>query len=340
LSDLHAAVGRAIEQGTGLHAFRKNFNALVTKHGWTGWAGEGSKAGHAWRTKVIYQTNMSTSYAAGRWQQLNNPELQKALPYWQYKHNDSVVHPRPLHVSWDGLTLPPDHAFWNAHFPPNGWGCHCRVVPVSKAKFMQAIADGRGPANAPAAGDTSGIDSGFDYAPGARVDTSYRQVVQDKLINYPPAITKALTRDVNRYLNAHEAVPEFVRRVLADKSVTEPLWLGFVENDAALTQVLQRDVRGYLMTIKADVPRHVEDSHGHDGGTQRPAQPEDYRQLVSILNEADSLRPGALSRHKQPTVVAIKAIAGEIFRAVFELQPGKNNRALSLLSFVIKAGGG
>jgi uncharacterized protein with gpF-like domain len=134
LSDLHAAVGRAIEQGTGLHAFRKNFNALVTKHGWTGWAGEGSKAGHAWRTKVIYQTNMSTSYAAGRWQQLNNPELQKALPYWQYKHNDSVVHPRPLHVSWDGLTLPPDHAFWNAHFPPNGWGCHCRVVPVSKAK--------------------------------------------------------------------------------------------------------------------------------------------------------------------------------------------------------------
>lgn len=37
--------------------------------------GENSPAGVAWRTKVIYQTNMTTSYAAGRYQELTDPEF-------------------------------------------------------------------------------------------------------------------------------------------------------------------------------------------------------------------------------------------------------------------------
>lgn len=200
LADLHGAVAKAIADGTGLEAFRKDFVQIVNRHGWSGWTGEGSQAGHAWRTKVIYQTNMATSYAAGRWQQLNNPELQKVLPYWQYHHNDSVFTPRPLHVSWDGLTLPSNHPFWKTHFPPNGWGCQCRVVPVAKAAFMQAVAAGRGPADAPAAYDVDGIDHGFETAPGANRDTSLRQLVQDKLIRYPAAIAQALQADVERRL--------------------------------------------------------------------------------------------------------------------------------------------
>ena len=47
LADLNAAVTKAIEQGTGLEQFRRDFAAIVQKHGWTGWTGEGSKAGFA-----------------------------------------------------------------------------------------------------------------------------------------------------------------------------------------------------------------------------------------------------------------------------------------------------
>lgn len=182
LVDLRGAITKAIESGTGIEAFRKDFKQIVAKHGWTGWTGEESAARTAWRTKVIYQTNMSTSYAAGRWQQLNDPELLKAMPYWQYKHSDSVVYPRPLHQSWDGLTLPPDHSFWKQHYPPNGWGCQCRVIPVTKAAFMRAVANGRGPANAPPAGDTEGIDVGFEYAPGANVTRPLQDFIDQKLI--------------------------------------------------------------------------------------------------------------------------------------------------------------
>lgn len=190
LADLRGAVDKAIEQGTGLGAFRKDFKALVAKHGWTGWTGEGSKGGEAWRTKVIYQTNMATSYAAGRWKQLNDPDLLKLLPYWQYKHSDSVMHPRPLHAGWNGLTLPPDHPFWKTHFPPNGWGCQCRIVAVSKADFMKAVAGGKGPANAPEG--IEGIDKGFDYAPGANAHRPLKDFIDQKLIKLDAPVGAAM----------------------------------------------------------------------------------------------------------------------------------------------------
>ncbi|MFZ6655655.1 phage minor head protein [Undibacterium sp. TJN19] len=336
LVDLRMSLIKAIEQGTGIEAFRKDFKQIVAKNGWTGWTGEESSAKTAWRTKVIYQTNMSTSYAAGRWQQLNDPELLKVTPYWKYKHSDSVTFPRPLHKSWDGLTLPPDNPFWQEHFPPNGWGCQCRIVPATKSAFLKAAANGRGPANAPAPGDTEGIDDGFQYAPGANIDMPLRQAVQDKLIIYPPAITKALTVDVNKRINAHEEIPDFVRRAQDDSSVTEPLFLGFVEDANKIGQVVGQDVTGYMVTLPGSASRHVDKSHGRDSGDQRAPEPEDFQHLIRVLNDADGLQKGAVSRHDLQTLVAWKDINGEQFRAVFEVLTGKKNRALALLTFFIK----
>jgi hypothetical protein len=175
LADLRGAVDKAIEQGTGLEAFRKDFKAIVAKHGWTGWTGEGTAAGEAWRTKVIYQTNMATSYAAGRYRQLTDPEFLKIRPYWRYKHADWVQNPRMQHVAWNNLTLPHDHEFWKTHFPPNGWGCHCRVTPVDVSEYEKSKAAGQ--ANPPEGWDAIdhrtgapvGIAKGFDYAPGESV---------------------------------------------------------------------------------------------------------------------------------------------------------------------------
>ncbi len=336
LHDLRAAVGKSIEQGTGLGEFRKDFKAIVAKHGWSGWTGEGSKAGVAWRTKVIYQTNMATSYAAGRWQQLNDPELLKVLPYWQYKHSDSVMHPRPLHVSWDGLTLPPDHNFWKTHFPPNGWGCHCRVTAVSASEASRAMAQGKGPANAPPVGNREGIDTGFDYAPGAGIDTPLRQAVQDKLITYPPAISKALTRDINRFINAEDPAPEFAQRALDEPGRNETLWLGFVQNPEALQAVLKQDLNGYMITLRADAVRHARNGHGFDGDGQRMPEPEDFTRIASLLNEPETIAAGEVAKNGNPRVVVKRMIGQELFRAVFEVHAGKGERALTLWSLNIQ----
>jgi hypothetical protein len=198
LADLRGAVDKAIASGTGLEAFRKDFKAIVAKHGWTGWTGEGTAAGEAWRTKVIYQTNMAMSYEAGRYRQHMDPEFLKTRPYWQYIHDDSVMHPRPLHLAWNGLVLPYDHPFWKTHRPKNGWGCHCTVFAVRKSEYEKAKITGKSDPPVgwntidPKSGTPIGIDKGFDYAPGASVHKPLKDFIDQKLIKLDAPIGAAM----------------------------------------------------------------------------------------------------------------------------------------------------
>lgn len=339
LNDLRDAVAKVVAGGTTLEKFREQFREIVRRHGWTGWTGEGTPGGFAWRTRVIYETNLRTSYAAGRWRQLNDPALLKHRRYWRYVHNDSVLHPRPHHQAWGDarLTLPHDHPFWQTHYPPNGWGCRCRVTAVTGPREGDATAPPEGwDSVVPKTGAPPGIDKGWAYAPGANTDTSLRKFVQDKLITFPPAISKALSRDANRYINATQDPAEFVREVLADKARVEPLWLGFVEDPARLAAVLAHDLAGYTVLLPADAPRHVQRSHGHDGGDQRPPVANDYRELIAVLNGADSITLGETAANGNVRLVASRVIAGEVLRAVFEVRPGQ--KSLALVSLVVKRG--
>ena len=202
LTDLRAAVEKSVN-GQSIAQFRLDFAAAVAKSGWGGWTGQGTKAGEAWRTRIIYQTNVSTSYAAGRWKQLNDPELKAVRPFWKYIHADGVLTPRPQHLAWgnSGLTLPNDHPFWLTHFPPNGWGCGCRVVAVRLPRGTDAISppDGWDTIDEKT-GAPLGIHKGWGYAPGANTETSLQQLVQDKLITYPDAIGRALQADLKSKL--------------------------------------------------------------------------------------------------------------------------------------------
>lgn len=175
LNDLHKTL---LTPGMTLERFRREFGGIVRRHGWTGWTGEGSAAGVAWRTNVIYKTNMLSSYAAGRWAQMTSPEALAATPYWLYRHSDSVLHPRPLHVSWDGLILRAENPWWRTHYPPNGWGCMCKVFALSASEVESrglnvadaAPGDGfetvKNPANGEPVQVPRGVDFGWDYAPG------------------------------------------------------------------------------------------------------------------------------------------------------------------------------
>ena len=343
LHDLRLAVDKAV-QGGSIGEFRKSFGDIVAKHGWTGWTGEGSKAGEAWRTRVIYQTNLMTSYAAGRRAQLLDPDLLERRPFWRYVHNDSVTHPRPHHKRWGDmrLTLRHDDPFWDTHFPPNGWGCKCRVVAVAGPGEGDSTTPPDGwDENDPATGAPVGIDEGWNYAPGARAGDDLRTFVQNKLVDSPPAIQRMLSVDVNRHLNATERVTEFVQRVRGGELRNEDLWMGFVEPEAAkkIKAVTGQDVDSYLVLLPEDNVRHTDREHRWDGKGQRPVAPEDYQHMASFINEADATLPGSeLGRHGETRVLVRKEINGEVFRAVFEILHGKRNRALKLISLAIKSG--
>ncbi|MDA8258331.1 MAG: phage minor head protein [Betaproteobacteria bacterium] len=190
LADFAVAVDRAISEGKSIQAFRKDFDAIVDKHGWS-YRGE-----YNWRTRTIYRTNMATSYAAGRLAQLNDG----GFTHWMYRHSDSVVSPRPLHVSWNKLALPADDPWWNSHYPPNGWGCKCYVVGVSRAageriggRFEPAQDDGVEPDGRP-----KGIDKGWDYQPGATTVDHMRNALSAKLPDLPKPLATMLKRDLER----------------------------------------------------------------------------------------------------------------------------------------------
>lgn len=173
VADFRESIERMIADGGTLEEFRKDFDNIVAKHGWD------YNGGRHWRSRVIYETNLFSSYSAGRFEQLWNDR--ETLPYWQYHHNDAVTHPREHHLAWDGLVLKADDPWWQAHFPPGGWGCQCYVTGLSefdlqRQKLKPGIAPvenwqtveigQRSPTGPRTVRVPEGIDPGFEYTPG------------------------------------------------------------------------------------------------------------------------------------------------------------------------------
>jgi hypothetical protein len=178
LADFRAAIEKARRDGTGFKEFQKDFNAIVERTGWKYYSrGETEEERRAWRARIVYTTNMRTSYMAGRYAQLTDPDVLKYRPYWQYVHS-GALHPRKLHLSWNGLVLRADDPAWRYMYPPNGWGCGCDVEALSKRELTALGKSGPDPApDLKAYEDTDprtgqpeiripGIDRGWEYNVG------------------------------------------------------------------------------------------------------------------------------------------------------------------------------
>ncbi len=173
LDEFHTAVVQAA-QTYDIKAFGAEFDRLVEKYGWS------YNGGRNWRVRTIFETNIRTSYMAGRLRQMRDPDVVRMRPYWEYSHADTRIPlvPRIEHASWDGLVLRHDDPWWNTHFPPNDWRCSCGVHTLSEDDLRARGKDG--PDTAPelklspflhkTSGQTvmlpDGIGFGWDYMPG------------------------------------------------------------------------------------------------------------------------------------------------------------------------------
>lgn len=174
VEDFQRSIQRMIEDGGTLEDFRRDFDKIVEKHGWS------YNGSRGWRTRVIYETNLMQSYHAGREAQMADPELRKLRPYGLYRHGGSE-HPRPEHLANDGKVVPLDDPWWSMWTPKNGWGCTCKKYMISRAQAERAgyTVSERGPdidfeervvgANGPSPRTVrvpKGIDPGFEHRPG------------------------------------------------------------------------------------------------------------------------------------------------------------------------------
>jgi len=139
LQDIRDAVEKALQDGKTLAWFEKELTPVLQAKGWWGRTevtveetGEVSQVqlGSPWRLKTIYRTNIQTAYQAGRFQeQLENADDR---PYWQYVAIlDGKT--RPSHRAMNGKVFRFDDPFWGTFYPPNGWGCRCRVKALSQS---------------------------------------------------------------------------------------------------------------------------------------------------------------------------------------------------------------
>ncbi|MBI0095500.1 MULTISPECIES: PBECR2 nuclease fold domain-containing protein [Gilliamella] len=251
LNDFRAAIDKAISQGTTLEEFRKDFAEIVEKHGWS------YNGSFNWRSRVIYETNLNSSYQAGRYQQLRDAKF----PYLEYLHSDYVEHPRELHESWNHLVLNFNDPWWDSHFPPNGYGCQCRVRGRTKGDLKRMGKDG--PDTAPTInwvdrviGENSddprivrvpeGIDPSFEHIPGqTRLDT----FVPNPLDSDP---TLKLGVPSVKAVDEWPSIREVSKNRLLEKGLTEEDYATIFLNQfgATLTNpAIFRDVAGEALVI-------------------------------------------------------------------------------------------
>ncbi|OCJ61367.1 hypothetical protein A6U94_00685 [Agrobacterium tumefaciens] len=163
VEDFQAAIVKAAEQGLTLEDFRADFDAIVARHGWQ------YNGSRGWRSRLIFETNLSTAYAAGRYAQMSAPETLEAFPYWMYNHS-GAIHPRLEHKAWDGECYEATDPVWAKMYPPNGYRCGCFVTPVSRPGLRRLGKSGPDtPPNLDQLGTDQprGIDPSFAYNPGA-----------------------------------------------------------------------------------------------------------------------------------------------------------------------------
>lgn len=132
LQDIREAVSTALREGKTGKWFE---DALTPKLQAKGWWGKrldkdargkdiAVRQGSPARLRLIYGQNLQTAYMAGRYrEQLADADER---PWWTLVVvMDAVT--RPTHAALNGLTFRFDDPFWTTHYPPNDWGCRCRV---------------------------------------------------------------------------------------------------------------------------------------------------------------------------------------------------------------------
>lgn len=210
LTLIHEKIGQAIDEGRDAAWFEQELTPTLVAAGWWGKSditdpatGEVRRAqlGSPARLQLIYDVNLRTAHAAGRWQRAERTK--RTAPYMLYRTmGDDRV--RPAHAAWDWLALPIDDPFWHTHYPPNGYRCRCIATSISEAGLQDLIAAGK-PIKRTAPKPTydeferdgerltvpHGIDPGFHYNVGQARQHSLDAYKGFRRAQHPSAIRAA-----------------------------------------------------------------------------------------------------------------------------------------------------
>lgn len=169
LQDIRNEVFRFIELGATFEEFAQNFSQVTEKHGWS------APEGNARRALIVADANLRTSQAAGRYQQMLDPDVLKQRPYWEYRHRDSPQF-RPHHKILDGRIFSAEEVQKNSALAvPSGYGCRCLLISRRSLPPGKSQPDPVPKVNGKVAVMVDGTireiaDKGWNYMPGNKKD--------------------------------------------------------------------------------------------------------------------------------------------------------------------------
>lgn len=141
VKDIQSELSKSLQEGIPYQDFANNIIPKLKERGWWGSIDAENKdrgivkpirVDHR-RLRNIYNTNVKTAYAAGRYERMK--EEADIAPYWRYvavPKGAGNKNPRVEHAALHNLVFRHDDPFWQTHYAPNGWGCHCTVVNMTK----------------------------------------------------------------------------------------------------------------------------------------------------------------------------------------------------------------
>lgn len=283
LEDIRSATDKAISKGIAFGEFKKQLAPVLQAKGWWGRKdivdpldGKTKPAtlGSNRRLRTIYDTNMRMAHSAGRWERIER--LKDRRPYLRYiAIQDERT--RQTHRAWHNTVLPADHAFWDTHYPPNGWRCRCSVQQLSDRdlkRFGHKLSK-----QAPDLGTRQvldrrrgevhtvpiGIDPGFDYNVGKARLRAYTPPPRGGLPqSFPPGVDLP---DLPRPRNAdasdvlpdnlkdQEYIDHFLGSFGTKRGQTGVIFTDKVGEDLVISEDLFRELSGELKLKKG--PRKI-----------------------------------------------------------------------------------
>lgn len=312
LQDVRAGLQDSLDNGLTLEQFRRQMTQKLTQKGWLADKAklvadedgvlEGKQLTPR-RLRTIFETNMQSSYGAGRYaQQMENAADR---PYWT-RVAVMDLRTRPAHAALNGLTARYDDPIWQFAYPPDGWGCRCRVRARSQSDIdgksisvwsseghLETVQQAWGPQDTREVqafrynGQLYTPDAGFGHNPGQGWLAGLGQRLMDRSTNAPPQMAALAVQHTLSEPQLLDAITSDIRRFVNQSLLREPV--GAFRHAGALSTRTLDALSGRGRMPDAAVMTVTDSAVVQSPGPLWEQLPAQLRQPAAVLADGDDL---------------------------------------------------
>lgn len=312
LQDIRSGLQDALDKGLTLEQFRRQLSPTLIQKGWLADRAklvadedgvlEGKQLTPR-RLRTIFETNMQSAYGAGRYaEQMANASDR---PYWT-RIAVMDMRTRPAHAALNGLTARFDDPVWQFAYPPDGWGCRCRIRARTQKDIdskditvwssegnMETVQQAWGPKDTRQVqafrynGQLYAPDAGWGHNPGQGWLSGLGQRLMDKSASAPPQMAALAVQHTLSQPQLLDAMTGDIRRFVNQSLLREPA--GVFRHVGALSPKTVDALTMRGVSPASAVMTVTDDAVISAPGPVWESLPVQLRQPVAVVSDDDAL---------------------------------------------------